>query len=315
MLEVNNQGADVRLDRWLKKQIPGLNQGVIEKALRKGLVKVNGKKAKSSDRLAEGDQVYVPEHFYHVSKQSKSKVNVTHVPLPEEMILYQDDQLLVLNKPSGLAVQGGKGIKESLDDMLRSYAKGGQVPKLVHRLDKDTSGLVLVAKDDITARKLAADFKERAMKKTYLALVAGKPYPPKGTIECCMAKVGSAKEMMSVVEPGTKGAQDSMTDYELLASKKGVSLVELKPKTGRKHQLRVHMKAFECPIVGDGKYGEVVDVKKSPQHKMKLSNKLHLHAYKIAFIDENGKKWVFEAPLPEHICQSMEKIGISLTKA
>jgi len=293
---VSSDDDGIRLDRWFKRHFPKIGHGTIEKALRKGQIKVDGKKAKSSTRLEEWQQVRIPpmqEAIKQPKKTTKNKVTPEDIKSIEKSVIYQDKNIVAINKPPGLPVQGGTGVKLSVDDMLDHFKEGeGQRPKLVHRIDKDTSGILLIAKNTKTAAALTEMFRNKTIEKQYLAAAIGCPKLKAGKIDLSLVKQteGQGKDKMIASSKGQK----AITYYEVIESVgKELSIMSLIPVTGRTHQLRVHMAEIGHPILGDG-----------------LSNKLHLHAWKIEIKNFGGKNIKIEAPLPTHIAKTLEILGV-----
>ncbi len=289
------QDVSSRLDRFLKRHIPDLLQSVIEKALRSSQIKVNGKKVKSSYRLEMNDVVsvyfiYSPSEAPFLEKKIELWSKTKEAEF-KKIIVFEDENILVLNKPTGLAVQGGTQIIYSLDDALkerRVYL--GCSYKLVHRLDKETSGVLIVAKTLIWAQYLTRLFKERTIEKVYRAVIVGIPKKDRGEIAHSLSKgVGSYKEKMIVDD---EDGLSAVTKYRVLKTnaEKGLTLLEVYPESGRTHQIRVHMASIDCPILGDGKYGG--------RNATLLSRDLHLHAHKVTFKTPKGERKVFTVPQP-----------------
>jgi 23S rRNA pseudouridine955/2504/2580 synthase len=301
--KVTKADEETRLDRWFKRHYPNFPTGEVQKACRKGLIRVDGVKAKPDQRLLKGQKISVK--FLDLDKPQEAKarpdepLNAHEMEETRRWVLHEDKHKIILNKPAGLAVQGGSGLKDHLDRRLDALATGGERPKLVHRLDKDTSGCLLLAKSTQAATYYTKLFRHDEISKTYLALVCGVPQPMEGQIESRMQKTGTVEKMRS----GEEG-KVAITDYEVLDyAHKQVALVALKPITGRTHQLRVHMAEMECPILGDGKYGG----KEAFITGGDIPKQLHLHAWKI----EVGGK-VYVAPLPPHLKRSMKMLGLQL---
>ena len=311
----------IRLDRWFKRHHPHITHGLLQKLLRKGEVRLEGKKAESSARIATGQVVEwrnaeklkslipLPE-----VRRDKHKADPERVKRLQARVLYKDDNVLVLNKPEGLAVQGGTGQSTSVDAMLDGLQFDAPArPKLVHRLDKDTSGVLVLARHSKAAAELAKAFAGKDIQKIYWALVVGAPQPVEGEIDAPLRKVEQgrhsrmdiAEEKMAVDEAG----QRAITQYRTL-ERLGDRLawLELMPITGRTHQLRVHMAAMEHPIVGDGKYGG----REAFIRGMTLSPKLHLHARRIVIPNILGKKIDVTAPLPLHMQESFDALGLEV---
>lgn len=274
---VTDDEADIRLDRWFKRHFPTLTHGQLQKMLRKGEVRVEGKRADTSTRLVAGQNIRVPPQVIAPPKAQIEKQSGRTASQLKKLILFEDDDVIVLNKPAGLAVQGGTGLKENLDDMLRALSdeKRGK-PKLVHRLDRDTSGVLLLARTPFAATKLTESFRRRDTQKIYWALVTGTPKPEKGRVDAPLVKQG---EKMVVDEDGDEEAKSAITLYQTVESaKKLATFVALWPITGRTHQLRVHMAYIGMPILGDRLYdGE----KSLGAPEGELGKGLHLHARRL----------------------------------
>lgn len=310
-------GADdegVRLDRWLRRRFPALTQGRIEKLLRTGQIRVDGAKAKSNFRLAPGQEVRIPPlpDQAPAPAQSGAQASAKDAAFIRSLVLYQDDELIALNKPAGVAVQGGSKQSRHIDGMLPALAgKSGETPRLVHRLDRDTSGVLVVAKTAKAAADLAAAFKSRAAKKTYWAIVLGAPRPPEGEISGWLQKGAGGAKGREQMELTTQGgdAQHSRTLYITVAEAgRAASWVALRPVTGRTHQLRVHMAALGHAIAGDRKY--VCD-RPTPNA---LDGKLQLHARSLLLPRKGGDLYL-EAPPPPHMVTALDTLGLSEAEA
>ncbi len=315
-IEVRSAEDGMRLDRWFRVHFPEVAYTYLQKLLRSGQVRVDSRRAQANDRLAWGAQVRVPKVVRLPPAKTPSLkpppgVSKGDRDAVERMILYEDDQVLVLNKPFGLAVQGGTGTKKHLDGMLAGMAdRFGDRPRLVHRLDRDTTGVLLVAKTRAAAAKLGRTFQTRSAAKTYWALVKGVPKPPQGKIEAALVKAsGPEGDRVRKALPGEqKEAMHATTHYSVIdrvAHK--VSWVSLKPVTGRQHQLRAHMASIGCPIVGDNKYGGDQVMLDSG-----MASQLHLHARRLVIPHpEPGRAKIdVTAPLPEHIKGSFSLLGL-----
>ncbi len=305
--------ADSRLDRFLRRTVPGLTQGLIQKNLRTGAIRVNGKKVAANAHVAAGDVVVVPEirppadmpavrHVMVMSEHQKRDL--------EASILYRDDAVIVLNKPAGLASQGGKGIAVHLDGMLDALRfEGTERPKLVHRLDRDTSGVLLLARGVKQASKLSAAFRGRDIEKIYWALLWGVPEALAGRIDLPLARVESGGT--SRAEPvGRKDpeALTAVTDYRILDyAGKRFAWAELQPATGRMHQLRAHCLALGTPILGDAAYGAAFADGFAAQ--------LHLHARRLRVPHPDGGFLTVEAPLPKHMRDAFMHLGFETPEA
>jgi 23S rRNA pseudouridine955/2504/2580 synthase len=303
---------DMRLDKFIISHYPAANKAVIEKLIRKKAIKVNGKKEDSSYKMKSGDAVFIPEMIKALEKRTpeKQKVHIDHKDSDRfyaKHLIYADSNLVVINKPEGLSTQGGSKVKISVDDYLQ-YAprtlhnvKTGEL-RLTHRLDKDTSGILLIAQSENAARVLTEMFKKKTIYKTYLALCVNLPENKAGSISApILAKAGGKVEKSVVDEEG----KPAITDYEVIDNvSTTASLLRLEPKTGRTHQIRVHMNHIGCPVLSDGKYGGADCFIKG------TSNKMHLHAHQIEFT-AFGKKYNFSAPIPTHFKESMDFLGLS----
>jgi 23S rRNA pseudouridine955/2504/2580 synthase len=299
----------MRLDRWFKTHYAGLPHSRLEKLLRTGQVRVDGGRAKSSTRLAEGQTIRVPPlpdvAPLPASRQRLSKADRDFLA---SIALYEDDDLLVLNKPSGIAVQGGTKTPHHIDRLLEGMGDGPETrPRLVHRLDRDTSGVLVIAKRRAVAAKLGKAFQTRSVRKIYWALVHGVPKPPQGKIEAALVKAsGPEGDRVRKARPGEQDrAQSAVTHYAVVdRAGQAVSFVSLKPVTGRQHQLRAHMAILGHPIMGDEKYPSGAEL---PQG---VENRLHLHARRISFPHPSGEGVVdVTAPLPAHMRQSFTLFG------
>jgi 23S rRNA pseudouridine955/2504/2580 synthase len=327
----------MRLDRWFKRRVPTLALSHLAKICRKGEVRLDGKRVETSSRVATGQLVRVPPLSVDaprapaVIRPAQSQADQRAI---KDMLLLDDRDLMVLNKPFGLAVQGGSGTKIHLDGMLASLAnERGDRPVLVHRLDRDTSGVLLIAK----TRKMAADlgeiFRSRSAKKIYWALVEGVPRPTQGRISLYLAKgegMGDERnpvkgrhgpeerreiEKMRVAKHGDDDAQHSLTYYAIvdkLAPR--CAWLSMKPLTGRTHQLRAHAEAIGCPIVGDPKYGHSDEDRRRRADADRrlpdgLDQKLHLLARRLVLPHPRGGILDITAPLPPHMKRAWEMFG------
>jgi 23S rRNA pseudouridine955/2504/2580 synthase len=303
--------ANMRVDRFLEARFPGLSFSHIQRIVRKGELRVNGKRADSKDRLEEGQSVRIPPLKLDAPKAEASFSEAskkTHDAL-KDMILFEDDDVMVLNKPAGLAVQGGSGITRHVDQMLEVMRDAkGQRPRLVHRLDRETSGCLLVAKTRFAATALTGSFRHRSARKIYWALVAGVPKPKQGRISTYLAKDESEDDsIMRVAEHGDEGASHAVTYYAVVeTSAAKLAWVSLKPVTGRTHQLRAHMAHIDHAIVGDPKYFN----KENWQLPGGLQNRLHLLARRIVIPHPRGGFIDATAPLPPHMLQSWNLLGL-----
>ena len=303
-------GADddgVRLDRWFKRHLPQVGFATVSRWARTGQIRVDGKRADVADRLSAGQILRVPPGGEakpggrpHRPKRELTEEELT---LADSMVLTQDRAAIVLNKPPGLATQGGMGMKQHVDGLLDAYAPEGPRPRLVHRLDKDTSGVLLIARTPGSAAFFSKRFSGRSAKKIYWALVVGVPNISDGMIELPISKQpGTGGEKMHVDEAE---GQPARTRYRVLdRAGNRAAWVELHPLTGRTHQLRVHMAAIGHPIVGDGKYGG-----QDAFLSGSISRKIHLHARRLIIEHPDGAPLDVTAPLPEHFANSMAQLG------
>lgn len=297
----------MRLDRWFLKAFTGLSFGQLSKLLRTGQIRVNGKRIKGGERLRAGDDIRIPPMKLNQPprvRTAERRLSKDDVAFARSLVLFEDDDIIVLNKPPGLAVQGGTGMSRHVDGLLPAlkHKNDAENPKLVHRLDKDTSGLLVVARHARAARFLTKAFRMKDCHKVYWALVRGTPKIPEGRIDLALTKgtVGGAKEKTYI----DKGGKKSVTFYKVLDSAGAeASWVALIPLSGRTHQLRVHMAHIGHPILGDGKYGG------KEAHLNALSGKLHLHAAALQLPHPGGGVKRFSAELPEHMQNSLSFFG------
>lgn len=302
----------MRLDRWFATHFPQVTFGHLQKLIRTGQVRVDSGRVKTNSRLEAGQVVRVPP-VDSAPEKAEAKVHSADAEFLRSIILYEDDDLYVFNKPSGLASQGGTGTKRHMDGLLKSLPnKKGEAPRLVHRLDRDTSGCLVVAKTKASASHFGTVFRSRSARKIYWAIVAGNPVPKQGSISCFLAKQSTPDgEQMVVVENGAPGAQHSMTYYSTteIASRR-FAWVTLKPVTGRTHQLRVHMAQLGTPILGDPRYFNIENWEGAPG----LGEGLHLHARRIRLPLRSGKTLDVSAPLPPHMQQSFDALGFDANR-
>jgi 23S rRNA pseudouridine955/2504/2580 synthase len=307
--------ANMRVDRFLEARFPELSFSHIQRIVRKGELRVNGKRVDSKDRLEAGQSVRIPPLKLDAPKKSSglSEAEEKNLAALREMILFEDDDLMVLNKPAGLAVQGGSGTTRHLDQMLEAMRDSkGQKPRLVHRLDKETSGCLLVAKTRFAASELTGMFRSRSARKIYWALVAGVPKPKQGRISTFLAKEEREDDsFMRIAEHGDEGASHAVTYYAVVeTSAQTLAWVSLKPVTGRTHQLRAHMEHIGHPIIGDPKYFN----KENWEIPGGIQNRLHLLARRISIPHPRGGIIDVSAPLPPHMLQSWNLLGLEATR-
>jgi len=304
---VTSDEADIRLDRWFKRHFPTLGHGRLQKLLRTGQVRIDGKRAQANARLAEGQTIRIPP--LGTADSADFKPAPPRRPQDADdlraMILHEDDALIALNKPANLAVQGGSKTKRHIDGMLASLAPKGERYRLVHRLDRDTSGLLVVAKTASSAAKLSKAFQRHDIKKLYWALVAGLPPLEHGIIDKPLAKGASGTGRdFELVQTGVDGAQKAVTRYRTIARAGKVSAwLALQPLSGRTHQLRVHAALMDCPIIGDPKYG---GAKARPDG---APAGLMLHARELDFPHPDGGRLTLAAPLSDIMRAGFTWIG------
>ncbi len=326
-LTVGPGDGDQRLDRWLKRKFPHVAQGRIEKMCRKGELRVDGGRVKASTRLEVGQAVRIPPLPEPGQVVSRPKPNISDadVQMIRNCVIYRDDHVIALNKPAGLPVQGGSGQTRHVDGLGEALRFGlEESPRLVHRLDKDTSGLLLLARTREAASAMTASFRHRATRKVYWALVAGVPTPYLGEIKAGLVKApghgarGEGEKMIAVHPrdiDDTPGAKRAHTLYATLYRVAGrAAWVALEPVTGRTHQLRVHMAEMGHPIIGDGKYGgsgqENLGDGWGAQLGGIISKKLHLHARRLEIEHPATKQpLILTAPLPPHMKDSWDTFG------
>jgi 23S rRNA pseudouridine955/2504/2580 synthase len=318
-IEVKHDEAGLRLDRWFRLHFPEVTYGYLQKLLRSGQVRVDSKRVQANDRLEAGAHIRVPRIVRtpvapKPSLKAPLGVSKADRDLIERNILFEDEHLLVLNKPFGIAVQGGTGTRRHIDGILAGMAdRFGDRPRLVHRLDRDTTGVLLIAKHRDAAAKLGRVFQTRSAAKTYWALVKGVPKPHQGKIEAALVKAsGPDGDKVRKALPGEQDvAMHATTHYSVIdrvANK--AAWVSLKPVTGRQHQLRAHMAMIGHPIVGDNKYEGGLDL---PAEN--IDAKLHLHARRLILPHPfTGGKIDATAPLPQHMARSWDLLGFDAAR-
>ncbi|HVV62739.1 MAG TPA: RluA family pseudouridine synthase [Pseudolabrys sp.] len=303
--------SGMRVDRFFEARFPGLSFSHIQRIIRKGEVRVNGKRTQPKNRLEAGQTVRIPPLRLEPPKPRDDAPQAQKDrAFIKSITLYEDDDVLVLNKPAGLAVQGGSGTTRHIDGMLgalRGPGPDAQRPRLVHRLDKDTAGCLLVAKTRFAASALAKTFRTRAARKIYWALVAGVPRPKQGRVSTYLAKQEVEEDsFMRIAQHGDKDAVHAVTYYAVVeTAAQKLAWVSLKPVTGRTHQLRAHMTHIGHPIVGDPKYFG----KENWELPGGMQDKLHLLARRIVVPHPRGGTIDATAPLPDHMKQSWNLLG------
>jgi 23S rRNA pseudouridine955/2504/2580 synthase len=311
----------IRLDRWFKRHFPEVPHGLLEKLLRTGQIRLDGKRAESGDRLSFGQIIRLPPQVHTINSavdNESTESQTTNSPLSEQervfaegLVIYHDQSVYVLNKPSGLATQGGTGITQHVDGLLDYLTQNkNQRPRLVHRLDRDTSGVLVVARTVPAAAALGNALAHRDALKVYWALVKGMPKQARGTIKAMIAKEGGhgphgRDEKMVISDEEDDEAKYAVTDYVVLdRASDQYTWLAVKPLTGRTHQIRVHLASIGTPIVGDFKYGG-----KAARGKGKIADKLHLHARYIDIAHPDSQRLRVTAPLPDHMRKSWELLG------
>ncbi len=317
ILEIQSDQEGMRLDRWLRSLYPQLRQGEIEKLLRKGQIRVDGARAKSNTRLNRGQQVRIPP----LNTMSDNRKPRRQPAAPAELvaqvhdaIIYQDNDILVLNKPAGLAVQGGSKTQFHLDGMLDELQfEADERPRLVHRLDRDTSGVMVLGRNRKATAFLTRNFADRQTRKVYWALTHGVPRPEQGDINVPLIKraAGDGQERVRVAGDGEGGAMKAMTRFAVLQrAGQEFAWVAFRPMTGRTHQIRAHALAIGHPLVGDGKYFNA-----EIETGGALAAKLHLHSAALTIPHPKGDLFHIEAPLTGHMLESWQFLGFEPSEA
>lgn len=307
---VGAKEAGSRLDRFIKRRVR-LSQGEVEKLLRTGQVRVDGGRAKANMRLEAGQLVRLPplsaEAWRPSERERAGTLPARDAAFIRELVIYRDDELIALNKPAGIAVQGGTGQGRHIDGLLGALTEGEHRPRLVHRLDRDTSGLLLLARHPAAAKRLGELFRSREMDKVYWAVTVGVPNPRAGQLRSWMAKgagPGEAREKMRPARQGEPGARHAVTNYATISTAgQRAAWIALKPQTGRTHQLRFHMAELGTAILGDMKYETRREVPGG------VAKGLHLHARALILPRAGRRPLMLEAPLPAHMQETFETLG------
>jgi 23S rRNA pseudouridine955/2504/2580 synthase len=312
---------DTRLDRWLKRKFHGLTQGQVERLLRRGEIRVDGARAKSSTRLAAGQMVRVPPIAPEEPGEARRdaprerRTSSADAEMMRSLVIHEDDRLIAINKPAGLAVQGGTGTSRHVDGLSRALVgPEAEKPRLVHRLDRDTSGVLVLAKSAGVAAALGRLLRERDLEKTYWAVTVGTPHPLEAQLRGWMIKSegpGGEKERMRAAAHGEKGAVHAVTEYAVISNAgQTAAWVALKPVTGRTHQLRFHMAEIGCAILGDRKY--VCD-RPDPGG---VAAGLHLHARALRLpAAGGGRPLELVAAMPPHMVETFGVLGFDERQA
>lgn len=311
LIAVSPAEDGMRLDRWLRRRWPQLTQVQIHRLARSGQLRADGARVKADSRLAAGATVRVPPlPDPPPPGEGKPRPGPRDVAFARSLVIYEDDEVLALNKPAGLAVQGGTKTHRHIDGMLSAWGEGERRPRLTHRLDRDTSGVLLLAKSPDAAAFLAGGFARRRAEKTYWALVEGNPKPMRGTIDLPLAKVGiDDRERMTPVSAKDEGAKSAVTDYATV-SRAGprAAWLALRPHTGRTHQLRAHLLAIGHPILGDPKYH--TEASRAASGELKLQ----LHARRLVTPHPSGGRLDLFAPPSPEFREGMARFGFELAE-
>ena len=295
VIKIDNYSSGLRIDRWIKINLIKIPQSLIEKDLRNGKIKVNKKKVKSSYKLKKFDKIFLFNISYKNLKKNIKKFipNKNYIKEVENEIIENNSNFIVINKKAGLPVQGGTKIKENIVNIFsNSSFFENTKPYIVHRIDKDTSGILIIAKNRETAQQLTSLFRIRKIHKTYIALSSGHIDKYKDTIDNKLIRYEGTRKIY----------ERATTNYEVIDTNNKLSLFKLKPITGRKHQIRKHLIDLGCPIIGDNKYF----IKKTSK-----KNQLMLHAYHLQFI-LNNKKYSFKADIPDYFKNILIKNNLKL---
>ncbi len=309
-IQIGPDDATRRLDRWLKLRYPQLPYGLVAKILRTGQVRVDGRRAKPDTRLAAGQTVRIPPLAPPPTRAPGETLSASDSAALQARVLHIDDDVIAIDKPSGLAVQGGTGTRRHLNAMLEALRySAAEPPRLVHRLDKDTSGVLLLARNARSAKRLATAFKQGWIEKVYWALVVGVPSPRRGSIDMPLVKRGGRGGEKVVAD--REFGKSATTDFEVIeVAGRRTAWLALMPRTGRTHQLRVHLDGIGNPIVGDGKYGG------AGAFLPGVARRLHLHARSVRLFDSHGKVALHVvAPLSGHMAETWEFFGFDVAAA
>ncbi len=311
---VTDDEDGLRLDRWFRRHYPALGHGALEKLLRSGQIRIDGKRVRASDRILRGQLIRIPPQLAHLPAKAPEvakPVSDKDSAWLRSLVIYEDASVIVLNKPSGIPTQGGSGVTRHIDGLLPALqGRKNQRPRLVHRLDRDTSGVLVVARTVPAASALSLSLRQRDARKTYWALTNGVPRPSHGTIRLALEKQPGfgprgTDERMVIVEDGSDMAKGAITRYAVIdAAADRFAWVALRPVTGRTHQLRAHLAHIGTPIVGDLKYGG-----DAAAGQGELENRLHLHARSIDIAHPDGGRLSVEALLPPHMLRAWKLFG------
>jgi 23S rRNA pseudouridine955/2504/2580 synthase len=313
MRAVSGDEAGLRLDRWFQRHYPELSHGALQKLLRTGQVRLDGKRVEAKDRVEPGQTVRLPPGVTATPapkpKAAAPQLSERDSQEIQSLVIHRDDWVIALNKPAGLAVQGGSGTERHVDGLLDGLRFGFEDrPRLVHRLDKDTSGLLLIARTGQAAKRLSESFRDRETEKLYWAVVVGVPPRAEGAIDLPLAKRPGARDRETMQVDHEEG-QKALTHFKILdRAGNRAALLALWPRTGRTHQLRVHCACIGCPILGDRKYGG----EEALLAAVADSRRLHLHARRLVLPHPSGKGTLeLQAEAPSHFKRTVEAFGFS----
>jgi 23S rRNA pseudouridine955/2504/2580 synthase len=302
------------------RHYPALTHGVLEKMVRTGQIRVDGGRVKANHRLEKGNAIRIPpfpkrktDAVVAPHEDAPVKLSPKDKALVRNMVLYEDEKIIVFNKPHGLAVQGGTKTERHLDGLLSAFELDGQRPRLVHRLDRDTSGVMIVGRTAAAAAHLAQEFRRHTTQKLYWALTHGVPSPREGWIEAALKKQAATggRERMRVAEDDDEDGQAAVTRFKVIDhAATHVAWLALMPVTGRTHQIRAHCALIKCPIIGDPKYGG-----RDAKIRGELDYKLHLHAYALRIKHPNGQEMTFTAAPPAHIAKALDMFAFVRPKS
>ena len=302
IIKVKPEDDGMRLNRWFLKYYPALSLGRFQKLLRTKQIKVDGKRAEASLKLTSNQEIRIPPLQEEKNISTHIGISAKDTQFMQSLVIYKDNNIIVLNKPSGLAVQGGTNTTHHIDGLLEALAfDKPEKPKLVHRIDKDTSGILVLARNRQWAEKLTKAFREHSLQKTYLALTTPAPKQKTGDITASLEKIG---EKVVTSENG-KPAHTHFEVIDCVGNK--FALLAAEPLTGRTHQIRAHLLSINAPIIGDNRY--FLGTKREKYNL--LTDKLHLHAYKIDLSALYNKKCLIKAPLPDWFHQDLNNVGIN----
>ncbi|MBR4932792.1 MAG: RluA family pseudouridine synthase [Alphaproteobacteria bacterium] len=312
LVKVAQKDSDIRLDRWFARHYPDLKNGQLQRLIRGKNIRVNGAKTTADYRLKTDDEIRIPPLSVNEKKDLPRDLSKADIEFMQSLVIYKDESVIVLNKPSGIAVQGGSKTERHIDGMLDALRFGlDEKPHLVHRLDKDTSGVLVLGRTANAAAKLAEAFKTRKAQKIYWAVVVGKPKLLSGKIDAPLSKLSNVKggEQMKVDYDNGQRAQSLYRVLDSLSRK--ASWLELAPLTGRTHQLRVHCMVLNTPIVGDVKYGD----ERAVSLGLKSERKMHLHARGIRMPHPIKGELCVLADMPIHMKETFEFLGFNETQS